>query len=170
MPISTVGVNGLSSSGLSASALTTGTMPYAQVPTGSVLQVVYASYSTQATTNSATWVDTGLTATITPRFATSKILIIASQNGVNKWTSDATVGIRLLKSATVLKVIENTAGYTAGSIGNQIGSCMISYLDSPASTSATTYKTQFNNGQNSSAVYIQDTSATSSMTLMEIAG
>jgi len=152
------------------SAIVSGYVPYANLPAGSVLQVVNATYSSQASSATATWADTGLTATITPKFATSKVLIIASQNGLNKWTNNTNIGVRLLNGSTVLKVLENTAGYTNNTTANQVASAVISYLDSPATTSATTYKTQFNNGTPAGNVYIQDTSATSSITLMEIAG
>ncbi len=42
------------------------------------------------------------------------------------------------------------------------------YLDSPSSTSALTYKTQFGSAGNAATVYVQDGSAASSITLMEI--
>jgi hypothetical protein len=48
---------------------------------GKVLQVVNASYATRTSSTTSTYADTGLTATITPTAATSKILVIANQNG-----------------------------------------------------------------------------------------
>ena len=46
---------------------------------GKVLQVVNATYSTDTSTTSTSYVDTGLTATITPLFSTSKVLVLISQ-------------------------------------------------------------------------------------------
>ena len=50
-------------------------------PAGSVLQVVTGTTSTLVSNNTNVPVDTGLTATITPTSASSKILILVSQNG-----------------------------------------------------------------------------------------
>ena len=75
-----------------------------------------------------------------------------------------------MRGATFLKQLETYAGATASSSENNIGSTGITYLDSPATTSPTTYKTQFNSGNNSATAYVQYTGggATSSITLMEI--
>ena len=151
------------------SAIVGGKVPYANLPSGSVLQVVNATYSTEVATTTSTWVDTNLSATITPKFATSKILIIGAINGLAKFSSSTNVGVRLLNGSTTLKVLENTAGYDGGTGYNQIAGTSISYLDSPASTSAQTYKFQFNSGNNTSGVHVHDTNATSSITLLEIA-
>ena len=58
-------------------------IPKATLPTGSVLQVVQATYSTNVTTGGTTFIDTGLTATITPTSSSNKILVIVCQNGLN---------------------------------------------------------------------------------------
>ena len=67
----------------------------ASLPTGSVLQVVNATYSTYTTTSSSTFADTGLTATITPTSATSKILVLLNVNGVAKETGNTGCALRL---------------------------------------------------------------------------
>jgi hypothetical protein len=49
-----------------------------------------------------------------------------------------------------------------------LGASSFSYLDNPATTSATTYKTQFANMVNTSGVTVQAESSTSSIILLEI--
>jgi hypothetical protein len=150
----------------------TGTIASARLPTGSVLQVVSATYSTQTSNSTSTPADTGLTASITPSSSTSKILIMVNQAGVekNQNNADNAVDLFLQKNGSNLIKIGGYIGYTATAIRNLIGSASCAYLDSPATTSAITYKTQFyNSGVSSAAVLVQSQSAVSTITLMEIA-
>jgi len=142
-----------------------------QASAGKVLQVVSATYGTLTSTSTDTFVDTGLTATITPKFSTSKILIISNQNGIAKTTSSASnsIGFRLLRGSTSLGNFGVFVGYTANTQDNVTSSVSFNYLDSPATTSATTYKIQFNSSLNSGAVNVQNGSVLSGITLMEIA-
>jgi|DEB3_MinimDraft_2_1074329.scaffolds.fasta_scaffold00056_11 hypothetical protein len=137
---------------------------------GKVLQVVNATYSTSATSSSDTWTDTGLTVTITPTASTSKILIIGAINGCGKETSSsAALGLRLMRGATQLAFFGDTIGYNASTVEARVGTgATASYLDSPATTSATTYKFQFRSSQNSSTVFIQGGNSTSNITVLEI--
>ena len=135
---------------------------------GNVLQVVNATYGTNASSSSSTFADTGLTATITPSSASSKILIFVYQNGVGK-TNNHYVKLRLLRGATEIIAFENEGGWTNSTAVNRIGSVGTCYLDFPNTTSATTYKTQFASADNGATVYVQAGSATSTITLMEIA-
>jgi hypothetical protein len=139
---------------------------------GKVLQVVNTTYSTEVASTTNTFVDTGLTATITPSSATSKILVIVSQMGVSK-SGSTRMHLKLLRGATDILQMSDINAYTGASDFNNIGSVTSSYLDSPATTSATTYKTQFCSNQNVSVVYVQNYSTTagnsvSTITLMEI--
>jgi len=153
-----------------ASLTGTQNIPKATLPTGTVLQVVNGSTATGVSTASDAYLDTGLTATITPSSATSKILVVVSQNGVYA-DSIATLGldIFLFKNATQLaKIGGRTAGDRPSSTIMSIGSVSCNYLDSPATTSATTYKTQFLSVNNNTTVYVQVYQALSTITLMEI--
>jgi hypothetical protein len=133
-----------------------------------VLQVVSATYSTEAQNNTSTYADTGLTATITPTLATSKILVTVHQTGIKK-NDSTSAKIRLLRGATSLIVIENEAGATnVASTQNSVGGTGCTYLDSPATTSATTYKTQFLSVGNISYARLQQDNSSSTITLMEI--
>jgi hypothetical protein len=142
---------------------------------GKVLQVVNASYSTETTSTSVTFADTGLTATITPTLNTSKILVIVSQVGCGKSAAsgNTALALKLLRGATDLIRFEDIGTYTGSALLNYIGSCSTSYLDSPATTSATTYKTQLANRAGVGTVTLQTTygsalNPASTITLMEI--
>lgn len=136
-----------------------------------VLQVVNATYATEAGNSTSTFADTGLTASITPSSTSSKILVIVNQAGCGKNSGNTGSGLslRLLRGASEIIIFENIAGYTATSSNNYIGTISCCYLDSPATTSSTTYKTQFKNIANAASVSVNaNTSSTSTITLMEI--
>lgn len=134
---------------------------------GKVLQVVSATYATSVASSSATYADTGLTATITPSATSSKVLVMVFQNGLFK--SGAAdyqqIAIKLLRGATEIQLSTGLL-YNATAKEAQ-GTFSSIYLDSPATTSATTYKTQFNSAGVAS-VNVQVGDQTSSIVLMEI--
>jgi len=86
------------------SAIVSGYVPYANMPAGSVLQVVNATYATQASSSSSTFADTGLTATITPKFGVAKGKVPAKEQTIaRRITADSAevlVGINQLKHLT----------------------------------------------------------------------
>lgn len=146
---------------------------------GSVLQTVTGSTATQATateTNYATPIDTGLAATITPKFSSSKILIIihASIGG-----SAAGIGVNLsLKRGGSLMAANSTvpgdeAGLLAYALAradgvNETFGCNL--LDSPGTTSSTEYRLFFTRYGGSGTAYFNwsNEKDVSSITLMEI--
>jgi hypothetical protein len=147
----------------------TGTIAAAALPAGSVLQVVNAIYSTVVSSSTNIFVDTGLTASITPQFATSKILVLVDQGGAGKGGATR-IMLNLLRGASIIQVLDVSIGAFTNSVANNyIGSMTIAYLDSPATTSSTTYKTQFGSYSNVASVQFQADGAASSITLMEIA-
>ncbi len=141
---------------------------------GKVLQVVFAQTTTLVTSTSTTFADTTLTATITPTSATSKILAIVTQNGVQKDSGNAnnTVKLKLVRGSTDIIQFSDIIGSTGSSSVNGNQSNGGTYLDSPATTSATTYKTQFASniaGQTSQVQNCYSANGTkSTITLMEI--
>jgi hypothetical protein len=139
------------------------------LPTGSVLQVVNATYATQATNTTSTFSDSGLTASITPKFATSKILVLINQTGCGKADNNTRLTLSLVRNSTTLYNIEDSGGFTGNSTPNYFGGISTGYLDSPATTSATTYKTQFCSYSNVATAGVQLNGSTSTITLMEIA-
>ena len=144
---------------------------------GKVLQVVSATTSTNVSVTTATYTDTNLSATITPSSATSKILVLTSQPiYVTRGNNEAGAGVRLLRGATTILDQGGTGFYNhqvyvanGTSVGNQSVNSQ-SYLDSPATTSATTYKTQIRcyTATNSATAQAQIDNMVSSMILLEI--
>jgi len=136
-----------------------------------VLQVVYGSTSTAPTVNATiTYQDTNLTATITPSSTSSKVLVIVNQTGLYKTAGSAANGVnlKLLRGSTDLGLLAAGAGYNnlaQENIQTSVGACV---LDSPSTTSATIYKTQFANQTAAAAVGVQTLSTLSTMILMEI--
>ena len=153
-----------------ASAVQVGAVTTAKLPAGSVLQVVNANSSTTTGTTSTSYQDTGLTATITPTSTTSKILVAFHQNGLTRDTTASTaMTIQLLRGASQISFVVDSTLYANASYG--VGQTVsTSYLDSPATVSATTYKTQFKVANAfGGTVTCQSGSAMSTITLMEIA-
>jgi hypothetical protein len=138
---------------------------------GTVLQVVNATYSTLVSNSTSTYADTGLTATITPKFATSKILVIACNNGLEKTVASggSAVNLRLLRDSTTISTFVLYASYTNSLLTLATPSGVVNFLDSPATTSAVTYKTQFSNPANTASARVQSNGDMSTITLMEIA-
>jgi hypothetical protein len=147
----------------SASSLTA-----SQLPAGSVLQVVNATYSTQTSSASNTFVDTGLSASITPSSSSNKILVLISLN-LYPETSGAQISTQIVRGASA--VLSQDYSAWAGT-GGYMGNLFFQALDSPSTTSSTTYKMQFKKRSGSGTVYAQwvDGNGTglSSITLMEI--
>jgi hypothetical protein len=143
---------------------------------GTVLQVVSATYSTTvAVVNNNVYNNSGLTATITPISAANKILIIVSQSleiGRDAITVAAIGNIvrdsTQVYEARVLRLNAGLAGGAEALVGANIS---MVYLDSPATTSATAYKTQFKSDTttNNTLWRAQPNGGTSTITLMEIA-
>ena len=152
-------------------------IPKAALPTGSVLQVVQSVYTAGSSTSSTSYIATGVAATITPTSATSKILVIVSAyhyvTNSGAYAANTTI-FRGTTSGTNLG--DGTYGfgyYTSGTSGTPVLATRaeISYLDSPATTSATTYT--YAARVNNAACNIQTSASTvaipSTITLMEIA-
>ena len=136
---------------------------------GKVLQVISATTATNATSSSTTLADSGLSASITPSAASSKVLILTSQQyyKTNGHSANA-IKSALLRNATQIAFMSQNMLVTDTAIYN-IGTMAYNYLDSPSTTSATTYKVQFANtaAQNSVGVSSNSTEL-QSMILMEI--
>jgi hypothetical protein len=145
----------------------------ATTPTsGTVLQVVTNSTATEATNATSTYADTNLTATITPKSATSKILVHAVHSGcyVTNGNGENRIQMQLVRNGSGMFNFTGGLHQYSGSATIKIGQVTCLYSDSPATTSATIYKTQFLNPNNTASVLVQSGSATSTIVLMEIAG
>jgi hypothetical protein len=145
---------------------------------GKVLQVVQATYGTATTIASTTLTDIGLSASITPSSASSKVLVMYSGNARLLASSSDSPGLKsaVLRGST--KVLGWDNNYTARSVVSIVGVSLnvlgtivaTNYLDSPATTSATVYKIQMavHDTANSGEVVAQFGGNSGTLILMEI--
>jgi len=146
---------------------------------GKVLQVVTTTYGTVKTYATTTWTDTDLTLSITPSSASSKILVLLTQPFfMSRNGAVASGGLRLMRGSTAIYgSVQASGGYetfyadltgvTAITMYTYVN---FSYLDSPSTTSATTYKTQASCSDTSSSGQARTSQAANyaSLTLLEI--
>lgn len=153
----------------SAGAILTSTQQNALRGAFRILQVVQGTTTTITSNSTTTYADTTLTASITPQSATSKILVMVSHGSIFKSGGNAFNGVnlRLVRGATVISTFGAGVGYT-GTALDLTSSCSTVYLDSPATTSATTYKTQFANNFAAALAQVQTSSSMSTITLLEV--
>jgi hypothetical protein len=139
------------------SGMTTASLPAlgsAQMPTGSVLQVVKTSATAQQATTSTSWVDTNLSLAITPSASSSKIHIQYNFQNVELTVGNCGCSFRIMRDSTSLFTPGNGYSIYVGQNGGywQYGDIA---LDSPSTTSSVTYKIQVRtyntNGVNLSA-------------------
>lgn len=167
----TVGANGTILTADSAEA--TGLKWAAASGGGKVLQVVAATDDGIASTSSTTFSDTGLTVTITPTLSTSKILVLANIGTLEKDQNytNAAMKLRLVRGATSILDMGDRNLYN-GAVARSTMAQSIAYLDSPATTSATTYKVQYASLNATQTViyntYDTSNTTTSSIVVLEI--
>jgi len=132
MPTEISGATGVNK--VQSSAIETGDMP-----TGSVLQVVQATGNSQTDPNTS-WTDiAGASVTITPSSTSNKIFITFGTGCMSNGTAD-NISLKMLRASTDIRVLsrygyQSLTGWAAAPLA-------MSYLDSPSSTSAVTYKMQ----------------------------
>jgi len=136
---------------------------------GSVIQVVQSTLTSTPTSTSTSFADTGLSVTITPKSASSKILVQADY-GTGSSASAGGLIIQLLRGSTVL--FYRGASYSGSASTYGVGG--FSHLDSPATTSSITYKVQYKTQSASSTAYFNSAyggypNPTAHITAMEIA-
>jgi hypothetical protein len=129
-----------------------------------ILQVVSATTSTETSANSTTFVDSNLTATITPQSTTSKIFVMVNQSLFLNTAGDSG-SFRLVRGATTLQTHISVVFSGAGSV---VGAGVFMYLDSPSTTSATTYKTQIARNSGSGSIFANINSNPANITLFEV--
>ena len=138
-----------------------------KLPAGCVLQTVEVQNTTFASSTSTSFVDTGLSLAITPKYSTSKVLVLISV-GIGNVGTSADIVTQVLRGST--QVLENARlSFNTGGHGH--AQQFFQVLDSPSTTSATTYKLQMK--ADGGTTRINDSasngSGSSSMVLMEIA-
>ena len=142
---------------------------------GGIIQIVQGQTDTAVeTTNTASYEDSGLTATITPTRSDSKIFIMVSQPSrlANDGAGQNGGAYQIVRGSINIDNVQAYLFYNAGA-GMTTKYNYIIYnrqiLDSPATTSAVTYKTQHIAYGSGSKVYSQY-SGRSYMTLIEVSG
>jgi hypothetical protein len=137
---------------------------------GKVLQVVQATYAVETTSTTATFIDTGLSGTITPTLATSKILVMVNHFTIGCYGSGSPIGnLQLFRGAT--QILDGSVPQRFGrASGNGVDAQCFNYvyLDDPATTSATTYKTKFCNEAAAGTAVVQRYGTAATIILMEI--
>ena len=150
------------------------------------LQIIQGNLNTAVSTTSTSFVDVGLTATITPKFATSKVLVTVVLGKVGQSNTNGS-SWKILRGSDV--VIQHSAAsgnaqtqaafhisngiYGASNPDRYVDSPILNFLDSPNSASALVYKIQWKNDGGTS--YLNrwatnvDMGSTSSITLTEVA-
>jgi hypothetical protein len=148
----------------------------ANMPVGSVLQVVQQSFTSNFSTTANGLVNTQVAASITPSSATSKILVVVSPMiWITGTTVDAGTGFGILRGSTNIYSTSYIAMYSGSGASTNSGTLpCITYLDSPATTAATVYTLQVNRYTNNGGTTVQvnrnyNGTDISTITLMEIA-
>ena len=130
-----------------------------------VLQVVQVTNATTKTISTNAYEGFNLSASITPSATTSKILVFATVGAIIK-ENNTWGNMKLFRGATDVFFAGSYIGYTGTSTANG-SSASLTYLDSPATVSATTYEVKIASASNIAYVQV-NAAATNSITLMEI--
>jgi hypothetical protein len=150
------------------SGMTTASLPAlgsAQMPSGSVIQVLTNKGSAGLSLTSGTFITTGMSLAITPSSSSNKILAMFLCQSVTTLAANTSINVHLRRSGTDVSKVNY---YTAQQGGNQtvpVGT--MHTLDSPNTTSEITYEVFVQEGGVSGTVQIN---GPLELTLMEIQG
>ena len=143
----------------------TGTVTGAGV-SGKVLQVVQDVFTGRTYTSTTGWNDTQLSLSITPSSTSNKILLLGTVHGAG---NDGQIGFRFMRGSTAIGIADSAGSRQRGTMwgnfltrGDEISVYHMEYLDSPSTTSATTYKIQYYLQRNNIGInttYSDDTSS-----------
>ena len=156
-------------------------LEFAAISAGGLKQVVQGTFDSAASTSSHnTMVDTGLTVNITPTSSSNKILCFFNAN-VQMNTGQYSGGLSIVRNSTAIRTANSgnaraTAQFWSPSDSYHMNHFTGMVLDSPNTTSQTTYKVQFASGYSGQTVYINRGYAnnnhfdsTSTIIVMEVA-
>lgn len=168
---------------LAANAVTAGKL--ASGVGGKILQVLQSTFTAATSTSSTSLVDSGLSVSITPSSTSNKILIMyglymsvnsgeySGSTSIVRGSTEIFIGDAISSSRRASAFMWPNSGRDPHFVGHQ-------FLDSPSTTSATTYKIQYRSNYTSQTVYIgrstvgvaSDSHSTTpaSLTVMEVAG
>ena len=154
---------------------------------GGIIQVKMGTFTDRFSTDSATMVDTGLSVSITPTRADSKILVNVSLGSFANGTALKRAFMNIVRDSTNVIVGDADTGHEVTACVNTRASGYASgtqipvsfmVLDSPATTSAVTYKVQASRGTDSGTVYLNypesddsyGANTASTIVVMEVSG
>ena len=141
-----------------------------QMPAGAIIQVVGGSRVGDLATTSTSFVAQGLTATITPKFASSKILI-TTLCGFSVPSNDALYfNIERNVGGSGTNLHSHNEGFGGAQSVTYRGCHTLNYLDSPNTTSAITYKLLVRSGGGNTVEVPAWANALQTITLQEVAG
>ena len=140
-------------------------IPTDGIPTGGgggIIQVKTGTLTSVFTTTSSSMVDTGLSVSITPKFTTSKVLVIVSLGSFQNGGRLKRAMMNIVRNSTNVIVgdnrtgIECTACVCVRAADDNYAQIPLAFtaLDSPATTSAVTYKVQATRGSDTQTVYL----------------
>ena len=169
LPDGTVDAGTLATDSVTAAKLEVSAITGADLPSGSVLQVVQGQSGTQVeTTSNAAFVTSGLSAAITPSSTSSKILVTASTTVVGTASTDTLTA--LFRGTVSGTNITGDASTKYNSSNSEPSMITNTYLDSPSTTSAQTYTLGIKSSVNNQSSKAQVASTRGTIILIEVAG
>ena len=160
----------------------TGTLPTANGGTGAtsynpgkIAQVISGGTSTGTSTSSTSFVDSNCTVAITPTASDSKVLLQFSGNGIFVTAQATAMAFQLVRTVGGVSTNLSTkfaryVGYmtTLAALNDMQEACSFEFLDSPSTTSATTYTIQIQRETGSGSVTLCANGQASSFVAMEV--
>jgi hypothetical protein len=161
-----------SQTGIPAEYITSGKLAQARMPSGSILQVVTASSSTEVSSTSSGYISIGLSVSITPLTTNSRIAIFCNIP-VNNATSSSASIFELLRNSTNLGTSSASFrplgfGQAYSSAGSVRSIISMHFVDSPGTTAAITYEANMIPQSGGATAMHEGRKGT--ITIMEIAG
>jgi hypothetical protein len=134
---------------------------------GKVLQVLQTTFSTETSSTSSGYADvTSASVSITPSATSSKVLVLVDTVSRVNGAVATGLGLQIVRDASV--IYTHGTNIFATTTGNEYLPCSLKYLDSPSTTSATTYKLQLARTNGAGTVYCPAIGQTSTIIVMEI--
>ena len=133
---------------------------------GGIIQIVQNTHNTESSTSSSSYVASGLTLNITPKFSTSKVLVcfnLPLQSGGHNLR--AAVGLHRGGSQIYLAQRESLFNNSSSNSSETVSGM---FLDSPATTSAVTYDVRVRVSGGSGTFYWAVSSTVGTLTAMEV--
>ena len=153
-------LSGVNLTALNASNLDSGTMPMARMPDNVLVDAGFDTDATQTSSGTTTWVDTGLSLTITVDDATNDVVLMAWQH-VSATGGAGGCQLRFVRGSTALTTTATRAGVDAFT-------APLAYEDANPGSGAHTYKTQLNRTGSANTCYTEFGSAPSVLWAYEV--